>query len=82
LPPFTYDKIFWSLAGRFSYIPREFAAGRPACNSSYPHLESCMSRLDLDTTPRPRAKRGRAGQRRCNTGAGTQIRCKRWLPQI
>ena len=41
------------------------------------HLESYMSRLDLDTAPRPRAKRGRAGQRRCNTGAGTQIRCKR-----
>ena len=41
------------------------------------HLESYMSRLDLDTAPRPRTKRGRAGQRRCNTVAGTQIRCKR-----
>ena len=41
------------------------------------HLESYMSRLDLDTAPRPRTKCGRAGQRRCNTGAGTQIRCKR-----
>ena len=41
------------------------------------HLENCISRLDLDTAPRPRTKRGRAGQRRCNTGAGTQIRGKR-----
>ena len=41
------------------------------------HLENCISRLDLDTAPRPRTKCGRAGQRRCNTGAGTQIRCKR-----
>ena len=63
--------------GAVSYIPREFAAGRPACNSSYPNLENCMSRLDLDTAPRPRTKCGRAGQRRCNTGAGTQIRGKR-----
>ena len=41
------------------------------------HLENHMSRLDLDTAPQPRTKCGRAGQRRCNTGAGTQIRCKR-----
>ena len=41
------------------------------------HLENCMSRLDLDTAPRPRTKCGRAGQRRCNTGAGTQVRGKR-----
>ena len=70
-------KSFGPLRGGFLYIPREFAAGPPACNSSYPHLENCISRLDLDTVPRPRTKCGRAGQRRCNTGAGTQIRCKR-----
>ena len=46
------------------------------------YLENCMSRLNLDTAPRPRAKCGRAEQRRCNTGAGTQIRCKRQPPQI
>ena len=70
-------KSFGPLRGGFLYIPREFAAGPPACNSSYPHLENSISRLDLDTAPRPRTKCGRAGQRRCNTGAGTQIRCKR-----
>ena len=70
-------KSFGPLRGGFLYIPREFAAGQPACNSSYPHLENFMSRLDLDTAPRPRTKCGRAGQRRCNTGAGTQVRCKR-----
>ena len=42
----------------FSYIPREFAAGRPACNSSYPHFENFMSRLNLDTAPRPRTNAG------------------------
>ena len=35
----------------FFIFPREFAAGPPACNSSYPNLENCMSRLDLDTAP-------------------------------
>ena len=70
-------KSFGPLRGGFLYISREFAAGPPACNSLYPYLENCMSCLDLDTAPRPRSKCGRAGQRRCNTGAGTQIRCKR-----
>ena len=74
-------KSFGPLRGGFLYFPREFAAGRPACNSLYLHLENYMSRLDLDTAPRPRTKRERAGQRRCNTGAGTQIRCKRG-PQV
>ena len=37
----------------FFILTREFADGRPACNSLYPHLENCMSRLDLDTAPRP-----------------------------
>ena len=70
-------KSFGPLRGGFSYFSREFAAGRPSCNSSCPHLENCMSRLDLDTAPRPHTLCGRAGQRHCNTGAGTQIRCKR-----
>ena len=42
----------------FFILTREFAAGRPACNSSYPNLENCMSRLDLDTAPRPRRNAG------------------------
>ena len=46
------------MRGGFLYISREFAAGRPACNSSYPHLESYMSRLDLDTASRPRTNAG------------------------
>ena len=51
-------KSFGPLRGGFLYFPREFAAGLPACNSSYPHLESYMSRLDLDTAPRPRRNVG------------------------
>ena len=64
--------------GAAFFISRENLQLEPLiCNSSYPNLENHMSRLDLDTAPRPRTKCGRAGQRRCNTGAGTQIRCKR-----
>ena len=55
---FPPTKSFGLLRGGFLYIPREFADGRPACNSSYPHLESYMSRLDLDTVPRPRTNAG------------------------
>ena len=56
-------KSFGPLRGGFLYFPREFAAGLPACNSSYYapwHLENCISRLDLDTAPWPRTKRERS----------------------
>ena len=45
LPPFTYDKILWSCAGRFSFIPGDLQPNhRPAILDTL--LDNCISRLD------------------------------------